>query len=131
MVCLPFDLSSAQVRKYFEEVKALESVELVGEDCNLNFGNVRDMVAGVPYLVKVAQTVSVQTYEKVTIDADAVSSGATVVSDGAVTALSKRWYPTEIMYMLMNRTYFQKPKRERKLKLSGAIWSWREFSRSV
>ena len=39
MVCLPFDLSSAQVRKYFEEVKALESVELAGEDCNLNFGN--------------------------------------------------------------------------------------------
>ena len=61
-------------------------MELAGEDCNLNFGNVRDMVAGVPYLVKVAQTVSVQTYEKVTIDADAVSSGATVVSDGAVTA---------------------------------------------
>ena len=86
MVCLPFDLSSAQVRKYFEEVKALESVELAGEDCNLNFGNVRDMVAGVPYLVKVAQTLSVQTYEKVTIDADAVSSGAAVVSDGAVTA---------------------------------------------
>ena len=86
MVCLPFDLSSAQVRKYFKEVKALESVELAGEDCNLNFGNMRDMVAGVPYLVKVAQTVSVQTYEKVTIDADAVSSGATVVSDGAVTA---------------------------------------------
>ena len=101
----------------------MESVELAGEDCNLNFGNMRDMVAGVPYLVKVAQTVSVQTYEKVTIDADAVSSGAT--------ELSRRWCPTEIMYMLTNRTYFQKPRRERKLKLSGAIWSWREFSRSV
>ena len=93
MVCLPFDLSSAQVRKYFKEVKALESVELAGEDCNLNFGNMRDMVAGVPYLVKVAQTVSVQTYEKVTIDADAVSSGATVVSDGAVTARLQGNFP--------------------------------------
>ena len=98
MVCLPFDLSSAQVRKYFEEVKALESVELAGEDCNLNFGNVRDMVAGVPYLVKVAQTVSVQTYEKVTIDADAVSSGATVVSDGAVTARLQGTFPKVVSY---------------------------------
>ena len=114
-------------------MKALESVELAGEDCNLNFGNVRDMVAGVPYLVKVAQTLSVQTYEKVTIDADAVSSGAAVVSDGAVTACLQGTFqkvaPTEIMYMLMDRTYFQKPKRERKLsfpRLFGARGSFPE-----
>ena len=86
IVCLPFDLSSTQVRRMFGDVKELESVEMDGETCRLNFEDVRSMSAGVPYLVLMDEGGSQWTFESVSLDADAIENGAVEVTDGTVTA---------------------------------------------
>ena len=85
MVCLPFDLSASQVRELFADVKALESVKLNGVHCDLMFEDVREMEAGVPYLVQVGEEVALWTCEEVTIDAGAIAREAVELTDGALT----------------------------------------------
>ncbi len=86
MVCLPFDLSLTQVRNRFDDVKELTGLSVDGDECDLQFTDVRTMSAGVPYLVQVSQSLTEQTYENVTLDVGAIAGGATEVSDGTVTA---------------------------------------------
>ena len=86
MVCLPFDLSLTQVSSYFEDVKELSGIKMNGDACEVHFTDVRSMSAGVPYLVKVAQSSAEQTYTGVLLDAGAIDNGAVSVSDGGVTA---------------------------------------------
>ncbi len=86
LVCLPFDLSSSQVRDVFDDVKELTGVSMDGTTCNLYFEDVRSMDAGVPYLVEVSEDASQWTYEEVAVDAAAIADGVVEVTDGTVTA---------------------------------------------
>ena len=86
LVCLPFDLSSSQVRDVFDDVKELTGVSMDGTTCNLYFEDVRSMDAGVPYLVEVSEDASQWTYEEVSVDAGAIADGVVEVTDGTVTA---------------------------------------------
>lgn len=85
LVTLPFDLTSAQVKKAFADVKALDAVEVVGSACNLMFVDARTMTAGVPYLVKVQEAVSSLIYEKVRINAESYANGAVTLTFGDAT----------------------------------------------
>ncbi|MCD8318040.1 MAG: hypothetical protein LUC45_03920 [Paraprevotella sp.] len=85
LICLPFDLSSTQIRSCFKDVKALKSAVIEGDVCRLMFEDVREMKAGVPYLVGFAQPVSLQTYEKVTVNDKAISEGAVTLAAGSAT----------------------------------------------
>lgn len=86
LVCLPFSMSSSQVRDVFDDVKELVSVTVDGTACNLYFEDVRTMEAGVPYLVEVSEDASQWTYEDVAIEAAAIADGVVEVTDGTVTA---------------------------------------------
>ena len=86
LVCLPFDLSSSQVRDVFDDVKELTGVSMDGTTCNLYFEDVRSMDAGVPYLVEVSEDASQWTYEEVAVNAGAIADGVVEVTDGTVTA---------------------------------------------
>ena len=91
VVCLPFDLSSSQVRKVFDDVKELSSVDLDENGCNLRFEDVREMKAGVPYLVQVEQGGSLWSYANVAVDAQAISDGVVEIESGSATV---RWIGT-------------------------------------
>ena len=86
LVCLPFSMSSSQVRDVFDDVKELVSVTVDGTACNLYFEDVRTMEAGVPYLVEVSEDASQWTYEDVAIEAAAIADGVVEVTDGTVIA---------------------------------------------
>ena len=92
LVCLPFDLTATQIRGVFEDVKELEALQVDGEEYNLMFEDVRTMKAGIPYLVKVAQTGSSWTFDGVTINAATLTDNAVEVSQDNVKAVLKGTY---------------------------------------
>ena len=85
LVALPFDLTSAQVKKVFDDVKALDALEVNGSACDLKFVDVRAMTAGVPYLVKAKETGLTYTCEKVRINKGAYATGTVTMKSGDVT----------------------------------------------
>ena len=92
LVCLPFDLTATQIRGVFEDVKELEALQVDDEEYNLMFEDVRTMKAGIPYLVKVAQTGSSWTFDGVTINAATLTDNAVEVSQDNVKAVLKGTY---------------------------------------
>lgn len=89
LVCLPFDLTSTQIRGIFEDVKELDALQIDGEEYSLMFKDVRTMTAGVPYLVKVAQTGSSWVFDGVSLKASACTDNAVEVTQGNVKAVLK------------------------------------------
>ncbi len=89
LVTLPFDLTSAQVKKVFADVKALDAIDIAEGICDIKFVDVREMKAGVPYLVQVKASVSSVTYEKVRIDFQSFNVGEVSVTSGDVTLTLK------------------------------------------
>lgn len=89
LVTLPFDLTSAQVKKVFADVKALDAIDIAEGICDIKFVDVREMKAGVPYLVQVKASVSSITYEKVRIDLQSFNVGEVSVTSGDVTLTLK------------------------------------------
>ena len=89
LVTLPFDLTSAQVKKVFADVKALDAIDIAEGICDIKFVDVREMKAGVPYLVQVKASVSSVTYEKVRIDLQSFNVGEVSMTSGDVTLTLK------------------------------------------
>lgn len=73
-ICLPFDVSAAEVARVFPGAKIKElkssSIESDGFVLNLNFDDVTSMEAGKPYLIWPTGNVSNPTFLGVTIDKD-------------------------------------------------------------
>lgn len=109
VVCLPFDLTSTQVRNLFSDVQELTAVQSTDGVVNLMFEHARVMTAGVPYLVKVADTVTEYIIDGVVFRTSTLSSGAVTVSDGTVSVAMKGVYgmttvPTENSYLFRINT---------------------------
>lgn len=71
-ICLPFAVSAAEKARVFGSAKVKEltdsSIESDGFVLNLNFTEVNEMAAGVPYLIKPAANIENPTFLGVTID---------------------------------------------------------------
>lgn len=83
-ICLPFAVSAAEKARVFGSAKVKEltdsSIESDGFVLNLNFTEVNEMAAGVPYLIKPAANIENPTFLGVTI-ANTLNNSETDVAD--------------------------------------------------
>lgn len=87
IVCLPVDMrTSVQVKKYFTSLKALDSIEMSGDVCNVKFVNTTKGYAGTPYLAQVAEKREETLFSNVKLNTEAYLDNAVTVADGEVTA---------------------------------------------
>ncbi len=85
LICLPFDLNYRQART-FKDVKAFTGIEMDGDVCNLKFEDVREIKAGLPYLVKMDTDTASLTFSGVVLDAYAIGENVVEVSAGTTEA---------------------------------------------
>ena len=124
-LCLPFDLSSAQIASIFgngTKVKTLSSYSSNTTTVKVTFIDAAEIEAGKPYIIKPTNTVENPVFADVTIDKtmnDVTVGGATfkgTYGPVVLTANDKRrlflanntlWYPTAELTVRTCRAYFE------------------------